>query len=42
MLQVAPKKYRIHLIPDLTNFTFAGNLTLLVEAQTAIEALQGI
>jgi tricorn protease interacting factor F2/3 len=40
MLQVAPKNYRIHLIPDLTNFTFTGNLTLLVEAQTAIEALR--
>ncbi len=40
MLHVAPKNYRIHLIPDLTNFTFAGNVTLLVEAQTAIEALR--
>ena len=40
MPQVEPKNYRIHLIPDLTNFTFAGNVTLLVEAQTAIEALR--
>jgi tricorn protease interacting factor F2/3 len=39
MEQVAPKNYRIHLIPDLTNFTFAGNMTLWVQAQTAIEAL---
>jgi len=39
MQPVAPKNYRIHLIPDLTNFTFAGNMTLLVEAQTAIEEL---
>ena len=36
----APKNYQIHLIPDLTNFTFAGNVTLFVEAQTAIEALR--
>ena len=39
MEQVAPNNYRIHLIPDLTNFTFAGNVTLLVEAPAAIEAL---
>ena len=39
MQQVAPKNYRIHIVPDLMNFTFAGNMTLLVEAQTAIEAL---
>ena len=39
MEQVAPKNYQIHLIPDLTNFTFAGNMTLSVEAQTATEAL---
>ena len=40
MEQVAPKNYRIHLVPDLTNFTFAGNITLWVEARTAIEALR--
>jgi tricorn protease interacting factor F2/3 len=40
MQPVVPKNYQIHLIPDLTNFTFAGNVTLLVEAQTAIEALR--
>jgi tricorn protease interacting factor F2/3 len=40
MQPVAPKNYQIHLIPDLTNFTFAGNVTLFVEAQTAIEALR--
>ena len=39
MQQVAPRNYRIHIVPDLTNFTFAGNMTLLVEAPTAIEAL---
>jgi tricorn protease interacting factor F2/3 len=39
MEQVAPKNYRIHLVPDLTNFTFAGNMTLWVESQTAIEEL---
>ena len=39
MEQVAPKNYRIHLVPDLTNFTFAGNMTLQIEAQTAIEEL---
>ena len=40
MEQVAPKNYRIHIIPDLTNFTFAGNVTLLVDAPTTIEALR--
>ncbi|NOQ19922.1 MAG: M1 family peptidase [Desulfobacterales bacterium] len=40
MQPVAPKNYQIHLIPDLPNFTYAGNVTLLVEAQTAIEALR--
>jgi tricorn protease interacting factor F2/3 len=40
MEQVTPINYRIHLIPDLTNFTFAGNMTLLVEAQKAIEELR--
>ncbi len=39
MEQVAPKNYRIHLVPDLTNFKFAGNITLTVEARAAIEAL---
>ena len=39
MQEVAPQNYRIHLIPDLTDFTFAGNVTLQVEAPTAIEAL---
>jgi tricorn protease interacting factor F2/3 len=40
MQEAAPENYRIHLIPDLRNFTFAGNVTLLVEAQTAIESLR--
>ena len=39
MEQAAPKNYRIHLVPDLTNFTFAGKMTLWVETPTAIEAL---
>jgi tricorn protease interacting factor F2/3 len=39
MQDVSPQNYRIHLIPDLTNFTFAGNVTLLVEAPGAIEEL---
>jgi aminopeptidase N len=39
MEQVASKNYQIHLIPDMTNFTFAGKVTLLVEAPAAIEAL---
>jgi aminopeptidase N len=40
MQRVAPKNYRIHLIPDLTNFTFSGSVTLLAEAETAIEELR--
>jgi tricorn protease interacting factor F2/3 len=39
MQPVAPKNYQIHLIPDFDNFTFTGNVTLIVEAQTAIEEL---
>ncbi|MGD9225195.1 MAG: M1 family metallopeptidase [Desulfobacterales bacterium] len=39
MQQVAPKNYQIHLIPDLDNFTFAGNVTLIIDAKTAIEEL---
>jgi len=39
MEQVAPKNYQIHLIPDMTNFTFAGKVTLLVDAPAAIEAI---
>ena len=39
MQEITPENYRIHLIPDLTHFTFTGNVTLLVEAPTAIEAL---
>jgi len=39
MPEVTPENYRIHLIPDLTQFTFTGNVTLLVEAPAAIEAL---
>ena len=40
MQDVRPQNYRIHLIPDLDQFTFAGKLTLVVEAPTAIEALR--
>jgi tricorn protease interacting factor F2/3 len=39
MEQVAPQNYQIHLIPDMTNFTFAGKVTLLVDAPAAIDAL---
>ncbi|MGD8492501.1 MAG: hypothetical protein PVH44_02795 [Desulfobacterales bacterium] len=40
MQDVRPQNYRIHLIPDLKQFTFAGNVTLAVEASTAIEVLR--
>jgi aminopeptidase N len=40
MQQVAPKNYQIHLIPDLANFTFSGSVTLLAEAETAVEELR--
>jgi aminopeptidase N len=40
MQQATPKNYRIHLIPDLTNFTFSGSVTLLAEAESAIEELR--
>ncbi len=40
MEQVAPINYRIHIIPDLMNFTFAGEVALEVEAPAAIEALR--
>jgi aminopeptidase N len=40
MQPVAPKNYQIHLIPDLTQFTFSGNLTLLAEAESVIEELR--
>ena len=36
MQPVAPKNYRIHLIPDLTHFTFSGSVTLLAEAESAV------
>jgi tricorn protease interacting factor F2/3 len=40
MQDVTPQNYQIHLIPDLRHFTFAGKVTLEVEAPTAIEMLQ--
>ncbi len=40
MQQVTPKNYRIHLIPDLDNFTFTGNLALFVQAKNAIAELR--
>jgi tricorn protease interacting factor F2/3 len=40
MQDVRPQNYRVHLIPDLSKFTFAGEATLLVEAATAIESLR--
>ena len=39
MQDVRPENYRIHLIPDLLHFTFAGDVTVQVKAPTAIEAL---
>ena len=39
MEQVAPNNYQIHIIPDLMNFTFAGNVTLLVHAARTVEKL---
>ena len=39
MPRIAPRNYLIHLIPDLDNFTFAGNVTLSAEAETDIEEL---
>jgi len=40
MEQVVPKNYRIHIIPDLKKFTFAGDLTLRVETPRAVESLR--
>ncbi|MEJ2219876.1 MAG: M1 family metallopeptidase [Desulfobacterales bacterium] len=39
MLDIRPENYRIHLIPDLAQFTFAGDVTVQVEAPNAIETL---
>jgi tricorn protease interacting factor F2/3 len=39
MQQIAPQNYQVHLVPDLDTFTFAGNETLILEAETAIEEL---
>jgi tricorn protease interacting factor F2/3 len=38
MQDIRPENYRIHLIPDLTRFSFAGHVTLIVEAPAAIGA----
>jgi tricorn protease interacting factor F2/3 len=40
MPNVRPQNYLIHLIPDLNQFTFTGEVTLLAEAPTAIESLR--
>jgi hypothetical protein len=40
MEDIRPENYRIHLIPDLTQFSFSGHVTLLVEAPAAIGALR--
>jgi tricorn protease interacting factor F2/3 len=40
MQDIRPENYRIHLIPDLTRFSFAGHVTLIVEAPAAIGALR--
>ena len=40
MQDVNPQNYRIHLIPDLNKFTFAGKVTLALQAHTAIDVLR--
>jgi aminopeptidase N len=40
MQDIRPENYRIHLIPDLTRFSFTSHVTLLVEAPEAIGALR--
>ena len=40
MQDVRPENYRIHLIPDLTEFKFSGKLTLMVDAPAAIDNLR--
>ena len=39
MQDVRPENYRIHLIPDLTRFTFVGDVTVQIEASAAIETV---
>ena len=39
MQDVKPQNYHVHLIPDLNQFTFAGNVTLLLEAPASVEVL---
>ena len=39
MQYARPENYRIHLIPDLNRFTFAGDVTIQVQASAAIETL---
>ncbi|MDX1708812.1 MAG: hypothetical protein R3274_09450, partial [Desulfobacterales bacterium] len=40
MQDVKAQNYQIHLIPDLNRFTFAGNVTLIIEASAAIDTLR--
>ena len=37
MQDIRPENYRIHLIPDLTHFTFTGDATVQVEASAPIK-----
>jgi tricorn protease interacting factor F2/3 len=39
MQDIRPENYRIHLIPDLTRFTFVGDVTVQIEASAAIETV---
>ncbi|MGD8990711.1 MAG: M1 family metallopeptidase [Desulfobacterales bacterium] len=40
MQDLRPQNYRIHLTPDLMQLTFAGEVTLLIEAPNAIKVLR--
>jgi aminopeptidase N len=40
MPQLDPANYKIHLIPDLINFRFAGSVEILVEAKALVEDIR--
>jgi aminopeptidase N len=40
MQPAAPKNYQIHLVPDLTELTFSGSVTLVAEVESAFETLR--
>jgi aminopeptidase N len=39
MKELEPSNYRIHLEPDLVNFTFAGNVEILLNANRPVDAI---